>query len=271
MKSFEMKKMLKLTQFELLVQRGKMMGWAMAIFAIMFLYMILFPSIQDMAQMKLDAMPVELLQFVGMDDLADMSDYITYFGMIYNLILIAISVFAATFSANLLYKEEKTKSIEFLQSLEVSRSEVYFSKLLTAFVAILVVVSSAACSTLICGLINGGDTFVIMNFIQIVKVSSFTPFFFMAISFLLAGATASFSTSMVSSMIVLMCYVVGYLGVLLNDKAAWLLNLSPFEVFKPEAAVLLETQTIIALGIYSLIAVIFIAVGNLIYKKRDFK
>ena len=270
MKPVEMSHVLKLTRFELLVHRRKIMGWSLCVFVIMFIYMILFSSIQEIAQVKMDAMPKELLQLVGMSDMSDMSHYITYFGMIFNLVLIAVSLFATTFSAGLIVKDEQTKSIEFLASLSVSRTEIYVSKLLTAFVGVLMVISMAAISALICGLIGGGETFVMMDFITIVKFSSVTPFFFIAIAFLCAGAFVKISPVMVSSGVVILTYVAGYLGVLLEDKAKWLLHLSPFELFSPTHALALERSTLIAFSSYVIIAIIAGVVGHYVYKRRDF-
>jgi len=270
MHDFEFKNSLKLMSFEIKNNRAKIIGWSVTIFLIMFLYMILFPSMKDMAQMKMEAMPEELLKFSKMENMSQMGNFITYYGMIYNMILIAISIFAVTFSANLITKEEKSKSIEFLYSLNVSRLEIYISKLLTAFIAVLIVVFSGAFSTLICGFANGGETFVLTDFMQIVKVSSFTAFFFISVSFLIAGITTKIGVSVIGSMVVLACYMLGYLGVLLEDKAKWLLYLSPFEMFSPTNALELSNKTLISLVIYFVFMVVFFVLGASFYRKRDF-
>ncbi len=153
-------KLLELVKFNLSVNKKQIIGWCIALFSFMFLYMILFPSVKDMAQVKLDAMPQELLQFVGISDMADMGNYVIYFGMIYNLILVAMSIFAVIFTSNLLYNEEKTKTIEFMYSLEVNKYEIYFSKLITSYLAIMLVVIATCSSAIICGYIGGGETFI---------------------------------------------------------------------------------------------------------------
>ena len=269
MKNFSFSSTSKLAWFSIKLNRKQIIGWCISIFSIMFLYMILFPSVKDMAQIKIDAMPKELLQFVGMENFSDMSNFITYFGMIFNMILIAISIFAASFSANLIAKEEKSKTIEFLYSLEVNRSEIYVSKLFAAFFAILVVLCSGTVSSAIAGTINGGPTFIAVDFIQIVKVSGFTTFFFMAVSLMVSGISTRIG-SMIGSMAVLVCYVLGYLSNLLGDKAEWLKALSPFELFSPQNAVALEMETLYALFIYFIISVCFVIIGGIVYKRRDF-
>lgn len=260
----------KLAWFCIKNNKRQIIGWSVSIFLIMFLYMILFPSVKDMAQIKLDAMPKELLQFVGMDDFSNMSNFVTYFGMIFRMILIAVSIFAASFSAGLIAKEEKTKTIEYLYALEVSRLEIYVSKLAAAFFAVLLVLCCGVLAALICGIINGGDTFMAADVIKIVKISGFTAFFFMAVSLMLGGVSAKIGAPMVGSMTVLVCYVLGFLAKLLGDKAQWLEKLSPFEIFSPENAIALESQTIYWILIYLGISVCILIGGGIVYKYRDF-
>ncbi len=270
MKTVEMSRVLKLSHFELVVHRRQLIGWSVGVFLVMFLYMILFSSMQELAQIKMDAMPVEVLQLVGMSEMSDMGHYITYFGMIFNLVLIAISVFATTFSANLIVKGEQSRSIEFLASLAVSRTEIYLSKVLTAFIGILMITSMAVLSAFICGLIGGGETFILMDFLTISKFSSFTPFFFMTLAFLCAGAVVHYSPVMISSSCVVLAYVMGYLGVLLEDKATWLLQLSPFEVFSPTNVLGFDNSMILTASIYLIVAITALVSGHYAYKHRDF-
>ena len=270
MSKFNFSSSLKLTGFDLRNNRKQIIGWSIAIFSIMFMYMILFPSMQDMAKIKMEAMPKEFLQLFDMENMNELANFTGYFGMVFNLILIAMSIFAATFAANLIYREEKSKTIEFLYSLEVSRAEIYVSKLITAFLACLAVLLSATLSTAVCGFINGGETFVFADFLQIVKVSGFTVFFFMAVSLMLAGLTAKVGVAGVGSMVVLFSYLLGYLSKLLETKAEWLAYCSPFELFSPQKALALENHTMTELGVYFGITAVFLIVGGMVYKRRDF-
>ena len=270
MRKFNFASSLKLTGFDLRNNRRYLLGWTVSIFATMFMYMILFPTMQDMAVIKMDAMPKQILQLFDMDNFSSLDNFINYFGMIFNLILIAMSIFAASFSANLICREEKAKTIEFLYSLEVSRTEIYVSKLLSAFVASLAVLLSAMVSTWICGAINGGETFVVGDFLQIIKISGFCVFFFMALSVMLAGITTKVGVGAVGSMIVLVCYLLGYLSKLLDTKAPWLAYFSPFELFSPQNAVKFESKTLTALAIYFGLALVFLIAGGLVYRRRDF-
>lgn len=260
-----------LTRFQLRIHRKQIGGWTIAIFGIMFLYMILFPSVQDMAQIKMDAMPEELMQFMGMDDFSDMSNYISYFGMIYNFILIAISIFAVVLGAGILSKDEKQKTIEFLYALEVSRLELYLSKVITAYLGVIIVIMGAAVSTILCGLINGGETFHLMDIIQIIKCASITPFVFLGIGTMIAGITSKVSGGSAGSVLVILSYVLGFLSTMVSDGLTWLKYASPFEVLSPDGVLVLSSQVMLAMGGYFVALVIFVVIGGIWYCKRDFQ
>lgn len=136
MNSMSMKSIGRLIGFGLKTNRKKILGWCIAVFLITLIYMTLFPYVKDMAQMKFDTMPKEVMQLMGIEDMSYIGDYSSYFGTIYNLLLIAISVFMATFSVGLIVNEERNKTIEFLYSLEISRSEIFISKLIVSFIAL---------------------------------------------------------------------------------------------------------------------------------------
>lgn len=270
MRNFSGTNVFKITRFDLRTNRKSIIGWLITVFSIMFLYMILFPSIQDVAKVEMEMMPAELMQFMGMNAMADLANFSTYFGMIYMLVIIAISVFAASYTSGLIYKEEKERTIEFLYSLEVSRSEIFISKALSGFIGMLMVIFSAIVAAIISGLINGGVTFHIGEVIKIGILCGFIPLIFWGISLLLVGLTAKIRITMVSSMMVFVSYILGYLAILLGEKADWLTYVSPFEIFKPEAMLDLGTNELIAFICYLVVTILCFIVGITTYNRRDF-
>lgn len=265
-----MKNILKLSKFQLRNKRNTIIGWSVGTFAMMFLYMILFDSMKELGQAKLEAMPKEMMQFMGVESLDIMLNWIAYFGMIFGIFVMVVSIFAATFSGSIFFNEEKSKSIEFLDALPVSRSEVYYSKVLTSFVGVLFVVISTVIAAALCGVINGGDTFVVMDFLTIVKVSSFTIFFFMAVACFFGGVTGKVSAGMAGATITVAIYMLGYLSRLLEDKGDILSYFSPFVLFDATSALALSTQTIGFLIGYIVLFVLLIVGGSFFYNRRDF-
>ncbi len=269
MKNRTSKNIWQLFCFQMFITRKLILGWTIAITGIMFLYMILFPSIEEMGQMKMDAMPEELLQFVGMEDTAVFNDFTTYYGMILGLVLVAVSIFAATYAANLIQKEEKSKSIEFLSTLAVSRQEIYWAKFFTYTVGVSVVLTMAILTTIVCGFINGGETFQLGEVLASAKLTSFTALLFGAVGLFLAATFRKISAAGVASMVVLVSYLLGYLGQLLGEDGTVLTYFSPFLSINVEKAIALGSETIGVISGYLLVYVAILVIGAHAYCKRD--
>ncbi len=259
---------LKLMRFQLRNRKNVILGWTVGSFGLMFLYMILFTSMQDVAQAKLDAMPEELLEVFGVSSFAAMSNWVSYFGMIFGIFILIISFFSATFTGSLIFNEEKSKSIEFLNSLPVSRIEIFLSKVLTAFIGVTIVLLASCTSALLCGFINGGETFVLIDVLSIMKISGFIPYIFMGAALLIGGFTTRASTSMLASASVIGLYMIGYLGGLMENEI--LTKISPFKVFDSTHALGMSNETFIMLGIFFALMVAMIMTGGWVYNKRDF-
>lgn len=219
--------------------------------------------------MKFDSMPKELMQFMGMESMQDMGNYMHYFGMIFQIWLIVISFFAASFSGGLIVQEEKRKTIEYLYAMPVSRFDIYFAKVATAFWAVLAVVACTGISAMICGAAVGGETYQASELMLIVKLSGFIPFFFLAAAFLLCGLSASFGASAANGC-VLVLYLLGYLGAILEKDGEWLTYFSPFECFSPQK-ILSENWSVPAFSAYLALFFVLIAAGAFFYHRRDFR
>ena len=268
MNDFSLKNIFKIVHFNLKLNKKSIIIWSTVIFFVMFLYMILFASMQDMVSVEIKNMPENILKFMGMNNLSDVSNYTSYFGMIFGIILIIISIFSAIFSSNLIYKEEKTKSIEFLNSLYINRNEIFFGKVITALISVFIVLFFGIASSIICGYINGGETFNLIDLLNIARISSTTVFVFLGIAFLLSGITTKISTPLITSIFALSSYLIGYLGQLLNKDVLY--YFSPFILFNAKNALNMEPKTIICLIFYLFLIVICIFIGSIFYKKRDF-
>ncbi len=266
-----MKNTINLVKLSLKTNKNQILIWCAVIFSLMFLYMILFPSVNDLAAMKFEALPEELMIFFGMDNLTSLSTHTGYLGMIYNLILIAISIFAAIFSGSIIQNEEKNKTIDFLYSLNTSRSEIYIAKFLSSYTALMCVLISAFTSVMICGFINGGETFSLLESWQILKISSISTFVFLGISTMLAGISGKISASMISSLLVLISYTLGFFSTIAPDSLSFFKYFSPFEMLSPQNAVAFETQTMLFTIIYFSFMLVCIYIGWHFYKIRDYE
>ncbi len=269
MKNFQPLNIVRIIKFDLKNHTKPILIWSAIMFSFMLLYMSLFPSIKDMAEVKFDLMPVELMQFFNIQDLSSMDNYISFFGMIFNLLLIAISIFSATFAASLVQKEEKNKTIEFLNALHVSRNEIYFAKYIVLMISTVFILFCALACSFVLGFIVGGDTFNVTNFLSITNVSSLSPFFFGTLSFFLCAITTKIPVGSVSSGIVFASYMLGFLSKLLSENGEMLKYFSPLDMFSPDNAIAFENITAVSFFVYICLTIVLFVVGIPIYKKRD--
>ncbi len=261
----------KIFTFGLLVNKKRIIGWLIGIVAMMAMYMVFFPSVKDMATVKFEAMPQEIMRLFGMENMADLGNYSSYFGTIYQLVLIALSIYGATFASSIIISEEKNKSIEFLSSLHVSRREIYVGKYLVVTFSLLLVVILSTAVTILCGIVAGGESYNLNEILRMSIVSSLIPIFFSGIILLLAGFNVKVGTGAIGSFIVLLSYMLGYLSQLLGENGELLGYISPFATIGPISA--LESNSDIY-GEFAVYAAIYIAAtitGCILYNKRDFK
>ncbi len=149
----------------------------------------------------------------------------------------------------------------------MSRTEIYISKYLTSTIAVGIVLTLAVLSAIIFGFIGGGETFDLMAIIASAKISCFSGLFFAGIGFLVAGARVK-SAGIVGG-VVMLSYMLGYLGQLLGDAGEWLLYLSPFNMFSVENAIVFSQTTAIVLAVYFVAYVLCLIFGCIGYNRRD--
>lgn len=267
----QINKIIKMAIFNLKFNRLQIIGWSLVLFLLSFVYMILFPNVKEIAQIKIENMPEEILELFNIDFLVSLSNFQGFLGVIYSMILIAIAIFAVTFSASLLTYEESNKTIEFLGTLEVSRIDIYLAKALASFLALSIVLLATDIGLIIPGFINGGETFNLLEILEILKFSNVTVYLFWAIGLMISGINGKKNSSIIGSLIVIIFYFVGYLGTLLGNSGEFLGYLSPFETLSPSKVLNLDFASSITLGIYCLVIYMAIFLGGCFYSRRDRK
>lgn len=264
-----MKNIKTLFLFQLNTNKKSIAIWSIVLFGIMSMYMAFFSTMQEMAQVKFEMLPKEYLQLMGVEEISQMSNYVTFFGMIFNILVIVISIYAVTLGIHLIQKEEKNKTIEYLYSLAVTRKQIYCSKVLVALISIMIVVISTALAGMILGFIVGDETFVLLDVFSIMKVTGTIPFLFVALGLFLASTSAKYASTGLGCGIVMLTYMLGYLGKILEDKAEFLKYFSPFELLSPTNAVELSKETYIAFGVIDLLILLFLVTSAFTYHRRD--
>ena len=254
---------LKLVKFNLKIEKKKIFLWCISSFIIIFIYMILFPYVQDVAKVEMEMMPEELLKLFGIDSYKDLGNYNNYFESIYNIFIVAISIYAVIYTVNLIEKEEKNKTLEFMYSLSITRNNIIISKILVAIIAITSIIFFSFLSVAICGSINGGDSYNVMEIFKICLNSLLITYVYIAVGIFLGGCYISRADSEIGAGITVVMYLSGVISTMLSEKYEFIKYLSPFEVIKYN-----DLPTLLT---YLVICSILISIGVIRYNKRDFK
>lgn len=265
-----MKTIITLLSFQLHTRLKTILIWGFAMAFFMCMYMAFFSTMQEIAQVKFELLPQAYLQLMGIEDLATAGNYDQYFAMICQLLMIFVSGFAVTFSMNLILKEEKNKSIEFLYSLHVTRTQIYVSKLLLSLAAVIFVIALIIGSGVLMGIVVGDATFHMFDVIRQGLLCALIPIIFLFIAHFAASCSARYTSAAAGCAVLFVSYMLGYLGTILEGKADWLLWLSPFDLFSASNALHPDHTLYTALGAYALLCCLCIAAGLFAYRKRDF-
>lgn len=121
-------------------ERSKRKGtlvWIGTINAILLMFLCFFPTMQssgfkDLFTTKMDALPSEMLKAFNLDTFTDFTDFIQYYGYVFQYIALAAGIYAFLLGANALIKEESEGTIEFLYAFPFTRMQIVFEKYVSA-------------------------------------------------------------------------------------------------------------------------------------------
>ncbi len=126
-------------KFELKMLRGSVLVWTSAIVSGLIFYMVFFPLMMvdnDSWTNVMQNFPDEFLAFFGMNADLSFTTILGYFGLTISFIYVPVSIQAAVYGISTLSVEEREYTADFLMTKPVSRSQIFFNKLLAAFTAL---------------------------------------------------------------------------------------------------------------------------------------
>ncbi len=127
-------------RFELHRLWRSVVAWSAGVTAVLLLYMSLFPSFAQQAQLleeTLRHMPPALLKAFAVTEV-DLSTVLGYYSFLFVIVQLILAVQAAGYGFGLLALEESQMTADFLLTRPVTRSQVLSGKLLAAMTALLV-------------------------------------------------------------------------------------------------------------------------------------
>lgn len=215
------------------------------------------------------AMPKALKIIFGFGSL-DLSTASGYFGMLFLYILLIATIHAAMLGANIISKEERDKTSEFLFVKPVSRNKVITSKLLAALANIIILnIFSLITSIAVIGKYRTREDALITNTVTLMLGLFILQILFMCIGAAFAAVSKNPKTAVsVSTGIVLVSY---FLSVItdLNTKLDVLKYITPYKYFEAKNIMYSSGLDSVSLILSTAIIAVCIYVIFTFYKKRD--
>lgn len=218
----------------------------------------------------MDNMPKTLKAMMGLGNF-DVTKASGFYGMLFLYLLIMATIHASMLGANIIAKEERDKTTEFLMVKPVSRTKIMTFKLIAALVNIIIVnIVTLVLSIAIVGKYSNGEA--ITGDIEILVAGMFIlqlMFLFIGTGIAALCKNPKISAS-IATAILLVCYILSVI-VDMNSKLEVLKYLTPFKYF--------DTWHLMYGGgfepgfvILSLVLIaVFVSVTYVFYKKRDLK
>lgn len=213
--------------------------------------------------------PKPLAVLFGMNDL-NIADLVGYFGILYVFFALIAAIHAGLMGSNIISKEERDKTTEFLFTKPVGRSKILTAKLLAGLFNVVVLFAVISVSSVIgVGVTNGGNyslTPQIMNLMW--GILGFQIFFF-CMGALFAGI---FKRPKLPTLLVTVGIVGSYFVSAisqLSDNLNWLRFVTPFRWFSAPSII---NAGHIGMGYGALVIVlsmIFIIFAYIFYSRRD--
>lgn len=253
--------------------------WSIVLVCILFLYMAFFPSMKDtgfndLMTKEISLLPKGIVDSLGLSEIPNFSIFMEYFCYVFQFMSIALAIYGMILGTKALCKEEGDKTIEYLYSKPVSRSEIVLTKMLSSIVMILIVTASILLTSIISSFIfNGGKD---IDLISIVMGFALIPIFvYWIIGFVLSAFLRDASKSVIISLAIFFgTYLIGIIA-LTVDKLSNLKYLSPInynnatEVFKYFDGRVGHSLNIIGIIISLIILIVGIVITYIQYKKKD--
>lgn len=198
----------------------------------------------------------------------DLSSAKGFFALLFLYIAVMVAIEAVLVGTEIVSKEERDKTTEFLLTKPLTRTNILVSKILAGLVIVLVLsLVTTASSLLIVGAYNQG---VSINY-EILKLMGgmvFMQLVFYSVGLAIAASSKKArSTTQIGSMIVLGAYL-AFVLVGLFDSLNWLKYLTPFQYFEANT-VLISGYSILSIGLSLLIIFVSLIVAIKMYSSRD--
>ncbi|MCK6255588.1 ABC transporter permease [Fictibacillus sp. KIGAM418] len=257
---------------ELKYSRKSMIWWCVGILFMVVSGMSKYGAMKSSGQSVNEifaAMPKSLQAIFGLSSL-DLSTAMGFYGMLFSYLVLMATIHSVMLGANMIAKEERDKTSEFLMVKPVSRTKIITSKLAASIVLLVIfnLVTYAFSVAMVMHYYSAADTSEIG---KLMAGLFLLQLLFLAIGMAIAAVTKSPKrAASLATGILLVTYILSIV-IELNDRLDALKYITPFKYF--EAKNLIENSGFD--GVFVALSVVIIAAGIFLtyvsYQKRDLK
>jgi len=258
---------------EMKSNRKSLIGWSVGMFFLVVSGMAKFEGYSSTGSSNItglvDKFPKAMLAIFGMTGL-DLTTLVGYFGVLYLYVILMAAIHAGMLGANIIAKEERDHTSEFLYVKPVSRNRVLTEKLLAGFVNLLILLGATAASSIwIVGFYNKNYDLTPTVLTLIAGV-----FMFQLLSFVFGAFFAGISKNpklpaVAVTTVIMMSYLVSVV-VDLDARFDFLRNLTPFQYFGAPKIIADGGLDPIFLGVALVVSILLIVSTYVFYGRRDF-
>jgi ABC-2 type transport system permease protein len=259
---------------ELKSNLGNIIGWSIALFVVMLMFMSIFSSFAaDTATMAnineaMTQFPKELRDAFGMNDL-DLSTVLGYFSLSILFAQVMVAVQAANYGFGLVSIEERELTADFLLTKPVSRPKILTSKLLAALtgLAITNVVVWASAYGLIAAF-SGGKPYDGRTLVMLLLTVTFIQLFFLFVSLIISLFTRKIRNVTPFSLgLVFGLYVLSAFSSMMGKMP--IEDITPFKHFEPNFIVANGAYHTPLIYVSFALTAVGLAGSYLLYVRRD--
>ena len=213
-------------------------------------------------------MPKSLQAIMGTGAL-DLSTATGFYGMLFSYLLLMAAIHALMLGANIIAKEERDKTAEFLLAKPISRGQVITAKLLSALTNVIIfnVVTLVLSIGMVSQYSKAGES---LSDIYLLMAGMFLlQLIFLAVgSGLAAAGKRPKRAAALGTALLLVTYILS-IAIDLNEKMEFFQYLTPFKYFEAKRVLTDRALDPAYIGISVVIIAILVASTYMFYQKRD--
>jgi len=250
-----------------------LIGWSVGMLFLVIAGMLKYAAIASGGQQALQlfkTFPKPVLVIAGINGL-NLNTVIGYFGVLYLYILLMAGIHAAMIGAEIISKEERDRTSEFLYPKPISRSKIVSEKLAAATVNIILLNTLTTITSIFTvafytkNFSNNNIVLVLMGGLFIMQM------IFFALGSVLAGLFKNPKLPSIVATTILLGTYITWVVVDLNSNLNFLKYVTPFKYF--DASVIISNGHLdpFYVGLSVVIIAVFITTTYITFNKRDLK